>query len=114
MKRNKEEGPDKNANNFTKVINEILNSDEIATDLSRSVFIALLKKPGVNKCKLHRTILSHKKTNEQDSNKLERVAELNRKQKTVTFFFQNAKTRNANRDTEKDISLFFKDLHKGI
>lgn len=46
---------------ITEIINEIYNNGDIPEDLSRSIFIALPKKPGTNKCELHRTIsrMSH-------------------------------------------------------
>ncbi|GFN88374.1 2-aminoadipate transaminase [Plakobranchus ocellatus] len=40
----------------THLLNEIYDSGEIPTDLSKSIFIALPKKPGATECELHRTI----------------------------------------------------------
>ena len=73
MKRNKTAGPDEivievvtalediGIEKVTEVINEIYNTGEIPVDLSKSIFIALLKRAGANECELHRTIslLSH-------------------------------------------------------
>ena len=72
-KRNKAAGPDGivtemltalddfGIKKITELINEIYNSGEIPEELSRSIFIALPKKPGANECGLHRTIslMSH-------------------------------------------------------
>ncbi|GFS20164.1 LINE-1 retrotransposable element ORF2 protein [Elysia marginata] len=46
---------------LTSLLNEIYDTGEIPTDISRSVFIALPKKPGATECELHRTIslMSH-------------------------------------------------------
>ncbi|GFR87016.1 endonuclease-reverse transcriptase [Elysia marginata] len=46
---------------LTSLLNEIYDTGEISTDISRSVLIALPKKPGATECKLHRTIslMSH-------------------------------------------------------
>ncbi|GFR64660.1 LINE-1 retrotransposable element ORF2 protein [Elysia marginata] len=46
---------------LTSLLNEIYDTGEIPTDISRSVFIALPKKPGATDCELHRTIslMSH-------------------------------------------------------
>ena len=45
----------------TEVINQIYDSGEIPTELSKSIFIALPKKQGAIECELHRTIslMSH-------------------------------------------------------
>ncbi|GFR85386.1 RNA-directed DNA polymerase from mobile element jockey-like [Elysia marginata] len=46
---------------LTPFLNEIYDTGEIPTDISRSVFIAHPKKPGATECELHRTIslMSH-------------------------------------------------------
>ncbi|GFR90337.1 LINE-1 retrotransposable element ORF2 protein [Elysia marginata] len=46
---------------LTSLLNEIYDTGEIPTDISRSVFFALPKKPGGTECELHRTIslMSH-------------------------------------------------------
>ena len=73
MKKNKAAGPDNiviemiNAleefgiEKLTEIINEIYEKGEIPTDLSRSIFIALPKRPRAIECELHRTIslMSH-------------------------------------------------------
>ena len=73
MKRNKAAGPDDivtemivaledfGIEELTEVLNEVYDSGEIPEDLSKSIFIALPKKPGANECELHRTIslMSH-------------------------------------------------------
>ena len=73
MKRNKAAGPDDivtemivalenfGIEKLTEVLNEVYDSGEIPEDLSKSVFIALPKKPGAIECELHRTIslMSH-------------------------------------------------------
>ena len=73
MKRNKAAGPDGvviemiltledfGIDKLTEILNEVYNSGEIPDDLSKSVFIALPKKPGAIECELHRTIslMSH-------------------------------------------------------
>ncbi|XP_042883267.1 uncharacterized protein LOC122260182 [Penaeus japonicus] len=73
MKKNKAPGPDKivtemikaldefGIDKMTEVINEIYDSGEIPEELSKSIFIALPKKPGAIECELHRTIslMSH-------------------------------------------------------
>ncbi|MCH9665805.1 MAG: hypothetical protein K0U41_08180 [Gammaproteobacteria bacterium] len=73
MKRNKAAGPDEivtemitaleefGIEKLTEVVNEIYDSGEIPDDLSKSIFIALPKKPGATECELHRTIslMSH-------------------------------------------------------
>ncbi|GFS26516.1 LINE-1 retrotransposable element ORF2 protein [Elysia marginata] len=41
---------------LTSLLNNIYDTGEIPTDISRPVFIALSKKPGATECKLHRTI----------------------------------------------------------
>ncbi|XP_037794114.1 uncharacterized protein LOC119589587 [Penaeus monodon] len=68
MKRNKAAGPDKivtemivpleefGIEKLTDVINEIYDSGEFPEELSKSIFIALPKKPGAIECELHRTI----------------------------------------------------------
>ena len=68
MKRHKAAGPDKTVTEMiasleeygvskvTGIINEIYNAGEIPEDLSRSIFIALPKKPGTFECELHRNI----------------------------------------------------------
>ena len=45
----------------TTLLNEIYDTGQIPVDMSRSIFIALPKKPGATDCKLHRTIslMSH-------------------------------------------------------
>ncbi|GFO42831.1 endonuclease-reverse transcriptase [Plakobranchus ocellatus] len=45
----------------THLLNEIYDTGQIPTDLSKSIFIALPKKPGATECELHRTIslISH-------------------------------------------------------
>ncbi|GFO23899.1 endonuclease-reverse transcriptase [Plakobranchus ocellatus] len=45
----------------THPLNEIYDTGQIPTDLSKSIFIALPKKPGATECELHRTIslMSH-------------------------------------------------------
>ncbi|GFN95634.1 endonuclease-reverse transcriptase [Plakobranchus ocellatus] len=45
----------------THLLNEIYDTGQIPTDLSKSIFIALPKKPGATECELHRTIslMSH-------------------------------------------------------
>src|SRR5438034_10993935 len=65
MKRNKACGPDNiyaellqatdefSVDKITEIAN---NSGNIPEDLSKSIFIALPKKPGATKCELHRTI----------------------------------------------------------
>ncbi|GFO22815.1 LINE-1 retrotransposable element orf2 protein [Plakobranchus ocellatus] len=40
----------------THLLNEIYDTGQIPTDLSKSIFIALPKKPGATECELHRTI----------------------------------------------------------
>ena len=40
----------------TTLLNEIYNTGQIPVDMSRSIFIALPKKPGAADCELHRTI----------------------------------------------------------
>ena len=73
MKNNKATGPDEIAAEMiqsldelgidviTKLINEIYDTGEIPEDLTKSIFIALPKKPGATECELHRTIslMSH-------------------------------------------------------
>ncbi|CAF1635495.1 unnamed protein product, partial [Adineta ricciae] len=46
---------------MTKLINKIYDTGEIPEDLTKSIFIALPKKPGATECELHRTIslMSH-------------------------------------------------------
>src|SRR5579872_4891928 len=68
MKRNKACGPDNifaellhaaeefSVEKITEIANDIYNSGEIPDDLSKSIFIALPKKPGAIECELHRTI----------------------------------------------------------
>ncbi|GFO07610.1 endonuclease-reverse transcriptase [Plakobranchus ocellatus] len=45
----------------THLLNEVYDTGQIPTDLSKSIFIALPKKPGATECELHRTIslMSH-------------------------------------------------------
>ena len=45
----------------TDILNEIYDTGEIPTEMSKSIFIALPKKPGATECELHRTIslMSH-------------------------------------------------------
>ena len=45
----------------TTLLNEIYDTGQIPIDMSRSIFIALPKKPGATDCELHRTIslMSH-------------------------------------------------------
>ena len=45
----------------TQLLNEIYDTGQLPQDISRSVFIALPKKPGATECELHRTIslMSH-------------------------------------------------------
>ena len=45
----------------TTLLNEIYDTGQIPVDMSRSIFIALPKKPGAKDCELHRTIslMSH-------------------------------------------------------
>ena len=45
----------------TDILNEKYDTSEIPTEMSKSIFIALPKKPGATECKLHRTIslMSH-------------------------------------------------------
>ena len=45
----------------TDVLNEIYDTGEIPTEMSKSIFIVLPKKPGATECELHRTIslMSH-------------------------------------------------------
>ncbi len=73
MKKNKAAGPDDivvemltsleefGIEKLTEIVNEIYDSGEIPEDLSKSIFIALPKKPGAVDCELHRTIslMSH-------------------------------------------------------
>ena len=73
MKRNKAAGPDEvviemivaledfGVEKLTEVLNEVYDCGEIPEDLSKSIFIALPKKPGAIECELHRTIslMSH-------------------------------------------------------
>ncbi|XP_072046873.1 uncharacterized protein [Amphiura filiformis] len=73
MKNNKAIGPDElgvelienldklGIVKLTEVLNEIYNSGETPPELSKSIFIALPKKPGAILCELHRTIsiMSH-------------------------------------------------------
>ena len=73
MRKNKAAGPDEimtemimaldefGIEKLTEVINEIYDSGEIPEELSKSIFIALPKKPGTIECVLHRTIslMSH-------------------------------------------------------
>ena len=73
MKRKKAAGPDEvimemidaledfGIEKLTKVLNVVYDSGEIPEDLSKSIFIALPKKPGAIECELHRTIslMSH-------------------------------------------------------
>ena len=40
----------------TTLLNEIYDTGQIPVDMSRSIFIALPKKPGTTDCELHRTI----------------------------------------------------------
>lgn len=48
---------DFNIDEITEIISEIDNSGDIVEHLSRSIFIALPKKPGTNKCEFHWTII---------------------------------------------------------
>ena len=73
MKTNKATGPDGisiemiqcldelGVDVMTKLINKIYDTGEIPEDLTKSIFIALPKKPGATECELHRTIslMSH-------------------------------------------------------
>ncbi|GFO44332.1 hypothetical protein PoB_007083700 [Plakobranchus ocellatus] len=73
MKHIKATGPDNNSveliealedfgiGKVTHLLNEIYDTEQIPTDLSKSIFIALPKKPGATECELHRTIslMSH-------------------------------------------------------
>ncbi|GFO47313.1 hypothetical protein PoB_007381800 [Plakobranchus ocellatus] len=73
MKHGKTTGPDKisveliealedfGIGKVTHLLNEIYDTGQIPTDLSKSIFIALPKKPGATECELHRTIslMSH-------------------------------------------------------
>jgi len=73
MKKNKAAGPDEivtemltsledfGKEKLTEMMNEIYDSGVIPDDLSKSIFIALPKKPGATECELHRTIslMSH-------------------------------------------------------
>ena len=68
MKRNKACGPDNiyaellqaseefSVEKITEIANDIYNSGKMPEDLSKSIFIALPKKPGATECELHRTI----------------------------------------------------------
>ena len=68
MKRNKACGPDNiyaellqatdefRVDKVTEIANDMYNSGNIPEDLSKSIFIALPKKPGATECELHRTI----------------------------------------------------------
>ena len=68
MKRNKACGPDNiyaellhaseefSVEKITEIANDIYNSGNMPEDLSKSIFIALPKKPGATECELHRTI----------------------------------------------------------
>ena len=73
LKRNKAAGPDEvvtemmlaledyGIDKLTDIVNGIYDTGVIPEDLSRSIFIALPKKPGATECELHRTIslMSH-------------------------------------------------------
>ncbi|GFO03036.1 endonuclease-reverse transcriptase [Plakobranchus ocellatus] len=73
MKAGKATGPDKisvemiealeefGIEKVTELLNEIYDTGQIPTDISKSIFIALPKKPGATECELHRTIslMSH-------------------------------------------------------
>ncbi|GFR85819.1 transposon TX1 uncharacterized 149 kDa protein [Elysia marginata] len=73
MKSGKATGPDKisveliealedyGIEKTTNLLNEIYDTGQIPTDLTKSIFIALPKKPGATECELHRTIslMSH-------------------------------------------------------
>ena len=70
MKKNKAAGPDEihltaleefGIDRVTEIVNEIHDSGEIPVDMTKSIFIALPKKPGITDCELHRTIslMSH-------------------------------------------------------
>ncbi|GFO11990.1 RNA-directed DNA polymerase from mobile element jockey-like [Plakobranchus ocellatus] len=70
MKHGKATGPDNISEELiedfgigkvTDLLNEIYDTGHIPTDLSKSIFIALPKKPGATECELHRTIslMSH-------------------------------------------------------
>src|SRR5438132_2934694 len=68
MKRNKACGPDNiyaellqatdefGIDKITEIANDMYNSGNIPEDLSKSIYIALPKKPGATECELHRTI----------------------------------------------------------
>src|SRR5438132_191225 len=68
MKRNKACGPDNiyaellqateefRVDKITEIAYDMYNSGNIPEDLSKSIFIALPKKPGATGCELHRTI----------------------------------------------------------
>ena len=68
MKKGKTAGPDKitvemiesldefGIDMLTDFLNAIYDSGEIPSDLSKSIFIALPKKPGATECESHRTI----------------------------------------------------------
>ena len=73
LKKNKAAGPDDivtemivaledfGIEKLTEILNEVYDSGEIPEDLSKSIFIALPKKPGAIDCEMHRTIslMSH-------------------------------------------------------
>ena len=73
IKKNKAQGPDNiviemiqatgdfGIDKITEISNEIYDSGKIPEDLTKSIFIALPKKPGATECELHRTIslMSH-------------------------------------------------------
>ncbi len=73
MKRNKATGPDEIAveliksleefgvEKLTELLNEVYDTGDIPEDMSKSIFIALPKKPGATECGMHRTIslMSH-------------------------------------------------------
>lgn len=73
MKKGKAIGPDEislgmlsaagepGIDRLVKILNKIYDSGEIPSDLCKSIFIALPKKPGATECELHRTIslMSH-------------------------------------------------------
>ncbi|GFS20590.1 hypothetical protein ElyMa_006903200 [Elysia marginata] len=50
---------------LTYLLNEIYDTGEISADISRSVFIALPKKPGATECELHRSKIKPEIADEQ-------------------------------------------------
>jgi len=97
---------------LTKLINKIYDTGVIPEDLSKSIFIALPKKPGATECELHRTKILLKILMMRMKNKIR--PEIAKEQ---YGFMPDKGTRNANRTNYRSKTrhiLMFSGLYKSL